>query len=465
MTTFEHTGFWWDASEPGTKWPGTLRFDPVSGAVLSRVIPADPRLFFADAKEFELLHGETTGGLRVTLLSAFERDHSEIYANAAILGFHAESADPPITVAAAVIEQLDEWWHPRALTHDPALNHPDVSVQYRQPADVELHDDGVIRTTLRSAGLPSYGPREVSIREEIRIEMKAWAPQPLSVFRARMHSCQDLLSVAALTLCNVEELRLVPPYEDKRNAVIGRFYAVPIYKDPASRGADFLFRSPDVETRLPSMFGAWLESAERFSVVRSLYFSGAYGKTFLELRLLAFAQAAEGYHRRAYEGQDLYMDAGVYERDVLPQLRSTIPTSVGSDHRQALKKRMEFGNEVSFGRRLRTLVKDHEAALAAAVPDPCSWVQTIIDYRNGFTHHPVTDEAVPDRDKIELIQCNYVLQILLELCFLKSMTLEEETIAALAKKCDRYRKIRERFFSHHAAKEQGAKAQGAAGGD
>lgn len=108
-------------------------------------------------------------------------------------------------------------------------------------------------------------------------------------------------------------------------------------------------------------------------------------------------------------------------------LTRVIPT------RQALKKRMEFGNEVSFGRRLRTLVKDHEAALAAAVPDPCSWVQTIIDYRNGFTHHPVTDEAVPDRDKVELIQCNYVLQILLELCFLKSMTLEEETIAALAK--------------------------------
>ena len=53
MTTFEHTGFWWDAREPGTRWPGTLRFDPVSGAVLTRVIPNDPRLFFADAKEYE----------------------------------------------------------------------------------------------------------------------------------------------------------------------------------------------------------------------------------------------------------------------------------------------------------------------------------------------------------------------------------------------------------------------------
>jgi hypothetical protein len=334
---------------------------------------------------------------------------------------------------------------------------PDAGIQYRQSADVELHDDGGIRTWIRSAGLPSYGPREVSIREEIRIEMKGSAPQPLSVFRARMHACQDLLSVAALTFCNVSELRLVPPYEDKRDALIGRFYAVPIYKDPASRWPDFLFRSRDVEERLPAMFGAWLESAEALSVVRSLYFSGVYGRTYLELRLLAFTQAAEAYHRRIYEGEDLYMDAADYARDVLPLLQDAIPKSLGSDHRQALQKRMEFGNEVSFGKRMRTLFREHEAGLAGAIPDPCGWIQRIVDYRNGLTHHPVASEE-PERDKIELVQCNYVLQILLELCFLKSMSLDSETITALAKKCERYRKIRERFFSDAAAQAPAAKA-------
>ena len=59
---------------------------------------------------------------------------------------------------------------------------------------------------------------------------------------------------------------------------------------------------------------------------------------------------------------------------------------------------------------------------------------------------------------ILLVRCNGLLQILLELCFLKSMTLETQTIAALARKCDRYRKIRERFFGEDAAKESGAKA-------
>jgi hypothetical protein len=36
MQAFEHTGFWWDPRDPDTKWPGTLRFDPIEGAVLTR---------------------------------------------------------------------------------------------------------------------------------------------------------------------------------------------------------------------------------------------------------------------------------------------------------------------------------------------------------------------------------------------------------------------------------------------
>ena len=43
MTAFEHSGFWWDPREPETKWPATLSFDPVNGAVLTRRIAEMPR--------------------------------------------------------------------------------------------------------------------------------------------------------------------------------------------------------------------------------------------------------------------------------------------------------------------------------------------------------------------------------------------------------------------------------------
>jgi len=451
MTTFEHAGFWWDPAEPATRWPGTLRFDRATGAVLKLTRFADLRHLFADGKEFELLHGETTGGLAISLIDCFERRHDEIYANSVLAGFHAPSTDPLITAAAGIIEQLDEWWQPRAIANDDSLSHPDIGIQYRQPADVEVHDDGVIKTSIRSSGLPSFGPRQVSIREEIRIEMKAAAPQKLSVFRKRMHACQDFVSVAALTPCNLTALRLVPPYEDKRDAVIATFHAVPLYKDPGARWPDFLFRSPDIESRLPAVFGAWLEGAERLSVVRSLYFSGTYGKSFLELRLLAFTQAAEAYHRRVHEGRDLYMDAAAYAQDVLPLLQGAIPAGLDAAHRQVLRKRLQYGNEFSFRKRITGLFRAHEAALAAAIPDPCSWIERIVEYRNALTHHPVVSEE-PDRDKTVLLQCNFVLQTLLEFCFLQSMWLDGKAIAALAAKCERYRKVRKRFFPERAGR-------------
>ena len=91
------------------------------------------------------------------------------------------------------------------------------------------------------------------------------------------------------------------------------------------------------------------------------------------------------------------------------------------------------------------LFEEHAGALGAVVPSPVSWIERLVAYRNDFTHHPVVDERT-DLDKEELVQCNFVLRILLELCFLKAMAFESKDIERLAKACHRYRQIKARFF-------------------
>ena len=173
--------------------------------------------------------------------------------------------------------------------------------------------------------------------------------------------------------------------------------------------------------------------------------SAAYGKSFLELKLLALAQAAEAYHRRVYEGQDRYMAPAEYEKDVLPQLQAAIPATLQQSHRQALSNHVKFGNEFSFRRRLTAFFEEHEVALAVVVPSPGDWIARIVDYRNSLTHHPVASNP-PGVDRPALVRCNYVLRILLELCFLKSMSIGSSEILALASRSSRYGQIRERFF-------------------
>ncbi len=401
---------------------------------------------FGKSREFDVLHGETTSALEITLIDCFERSRTDIFANGVIVGFHAHQRDPPILVAAAVIENLTEWWGQSALTHEPELKFPDIGVRYKQPTATNVYAAPTISASIRSSPLASFERRSVSIEEEVRIELTASEPQPLSVFRQRIHACQDLLSVASLTLCNVQELRLCPPSNDDRQKVVGNFYAVPVFKNPAEGWPHFLFQFKDIATRATDVFSAWLNSAESLGAVSSLYMSGAYGKSFLELKLLALAQAAEAYHRRVYEGHDLYMDGDDYAQNILPGLIAAIPGTLDASHRQSLRNRLTFGNEFSFRKRLTMLFDEHDAALAAVIPSPRAWIDRIVNYRNDLTHHPVVEDR-PDIDKIALVQCNYVLRIVLELCFLKSMAFDAGSIKRLANGCHRYRQIKERFFS------------------
>ena len=73
-------------------------------------------------------------------------------------------------------------------------------------------------------------------------------------------------------------------------------------------------------------------------------------------------------------------------------------------------------------------------------------MKRIIDYRNQLTHHPVIGDQY-EANRLELVRCNYVLQTLLELCFLKSMSIDAEDIKAIADKCFRYQQVRHRFFT------------------
>ena len=115
----------------------------------------------------------------------------------------------------------------------------------------------------------------------------------MSVFRKRVGACQDLVSIALLTRCNVQVLRICPPSANGKRKVVAEYHAVPIFRDPSGWWVDHLFRFPDIAAQAREVFTAWFENAERLSAVRSLYLSAAYGKNFLEIKLLALAQAAE----------------------------------------------------------------------------------------------------------------------------------------------------------------------------
>jgi len=56
----------------------------------------------------DLCRGKSKSHVVRNLLNTFEQSYSETYANAVIVGFHAESADPRVTSAACVVGLLQD---------------------------------------------------------------------------------------------------------------------------------------------------------------------------------------------------------------------------------------------------------------------------------------------------------------------------------------------------------------------
>jgi hypothetical protein len=462
MKSFEQRGVWWTPADPRRQRVGTLHFDPLDGATLKLIVPAEKPDLFPELESYELLFGLTTDGKAITLVRCHDRSSTgtlgktprplEIFANEVIVGSHCTVSDPLLSSVFATYRHLNEWYGRSGMSVDSAVKPPDWAARYSSADPVIVHDDGRFRLSIRSRMSGSFGRHRARMRERIRIEIEAVTPTPLSEFRQLVHACGDFLSIACFALSNTRTMILEFPATDTTPKHSASFHAVPIYKNRASRawqGAHMLFHYSDIEDRAQAIFGAWLSQREKLHAARALYFAGVYGGGFVETKLLALTQAAEAFHRR-FHPPGVFMDPARFQAEVLKPLKAAIPACVDSSFRQSLRDRLKFANEHSLRRRMNDLVDEHAEALKALVESPKDWVSPIVDHRNEFTHFPTEIEPNAERperpDPERILRYNFVLRLLLEACFLKAMGFSPKESAGFTTGCDTYRQLSVGFF-------------------
>ena len=105
---------------------------------------------------------------------------------------------------------------------------------------------------------------------------------------------------------------------------------------------------------------------------------------WLHVEFLSLMQALEGFHRATMTG--LYTSKAAYE-DIRQKLSNAIPENVESDHRDSLRARIKYGNEISLRKRLDALLTRIQLPLRQHILGgdgglPGRWVDT----RNYSTH-------------------------------------------------------------------------------
>lgn len=458
MAGFEHQGVWWDPKQPERQRVGTLRFDEREGATLTLIIPPDETGFEPPMESYDVIHGRSTAGARVTLLKCFDQSTQgslghlprpiEVFVNEVIVGFHCDSTDPLLSTASATFRHLQSWFGRSGIEIDRPTSPKDVTVRYKSSPPEVLHDDDRYVVSLTAGWTGSLSRDEAIVREGIHLEVKAKAPARLSELRRVLSACGDLLSVFCQRFCAMDAMVLLPPAVASQPRLLGTHHAVPIYSDQCRTYSpvDTLVPVAALAARVPEVFSRFIQQSAILHDARALYLSGVYGGGFIENKLIALTQAAEAFHRRFYSGE--YMAGDAFAATVLPYLKTALPSTLSSDHRASLLARLAYGHEYSQRKRICELFKAHEGTLQALARDPLAFVGPMVAHRNAFTHFPApsgTDEPA-EKDSEAVLRYNLLLKLLLEACLLEAAGLPADEIAALARASYRLKQLAARFF-------------------
>jgi len=190
---------------------------------------------------------------------------------------------------------------------------------------------------------------------------------------------------------------------------------------------DFFIPRSEVDADFATLVANWFHETASVLVPSQLALSILSTKTlWLHIEFLSLIQALEGFHRGRYPGN--YMPDLAYDA-VKGALSGAIPATVAADHRDALRSRIRYGNQISLSKRLNELQSFLGDSLASLIIGGDGKIpRTWIDTRNYHTHWD-EDLRANAVDGQEMYNANVRMEHFLRAIYLLMMGIQPETLA------------------------------------
>lgn len=471
----EFQGEWYlpDVGEQRRRIGGTLRWGERADLSLHDTFqPMIGNIFSDEVTSYESIYGETTTGHRVSILNAVRSGVNLAFGSAGMvqperivssfvaIGAHID----PSTLYREMRFRVPglEAWIGRGHPQQTLISKTDstaAGVEYKIygipeelspiPAQSMSLGWGIDRSF--SGDLVS----DISVKTSACIRIEANTPKDVDWFLSQFGKVKVLLSM--LCGCSMAADHITAKVAESGQEV----QLLIALRDPdtckfKNQNKFFMLRN-SMGVELRDVFERWFGLYDRVAMPSQLALSVmASEKLWLHVEFLSLMQALEGFHRA--------IDAGFYASEVdyekiRQSLCGAIPADIPQDHRDALKARIKYGNEISLRKRLDMLVARLSLGIRKQILGrdgsvPSSWVHT----RNYYTHW---DQASKDGvlDGMEMHQAGVRMRILLRALYLDFVGIPQESIAlALNNACDESQYLLQLNAKIHRQQNPGSKA-------
>jgi hypothetical protein len=439
---FEMRGVFWLPETKEQHVSGTLHFSPNDGVELRLIeqfgdFLRSPPVVHGIVEDAECtLFACTARRLKSSALKL-----AEFRADVAIIGALVSSVEEAVFSNARVrFDCLDDW------VGFAAFSVPDADfLRGGSPSRFDICEQAKVPTTVDSLGCTislvgdqhgAYSRQHINWEHHSFLDIACLKLSSVHDLRRTVSELRHLISlltwqrVRLAYLCFASQ-KQPAGYDSGGNPWCGVFGVGEAQTQAYHASQWMLTEFSDVRTYFPAILRGWFAGDGRLRDARGLLTEliESEGK-FLEFEFLALVQIAEALHR--IRNPRRYMSEADYE-SVKSALNSAIPLGLGEDHRQSLKSKIKYGNELTLRMRLKELCLELPDKLRSLfVSDPASFTSTVVDGRNYLTHR---DEELASRElkPEQLRRTCQVLKLLLTIHFFHDLGIPFDGIERISR--------------------------------
>lgn len=439
---FEYKGIWWLPDKPQNKIPGVLtrRRHKTSLELFGGegyTLPFE-RVFPGTVP---LLHGhietddactlyEVAETQRPTMSGGFRR--SIVQSAWSFIGVHFPSPDA-IRFSSLDLSfiGLEHWMFDKPIIENEQLRENDRFVGFRStfrfetPEFIPIPALGCISFSFATSH--SQRLTEVGYTSVPYVTLSFNEPKDLQTCYQLMRDCRSLLTLlagGALPLTHFRGSADTVGY----GARVQIFYQDMIIQpsEPIHR-VDIPLPLSAVKERMADIVPLWFQKCVSLRTVLNLFVGTYYNQTmFVESQFLSLTQALELYSRLIEAGK--YVPEPEYD-GIRKAIEVAIREVTRCGLRDALCKRLKYGNEYSLRKRIRGILQGLESdTLAMICGNAKSYTKRIVDTRNYLTHYGSDPDSEPWYDPSEQFFAVQSLQVLLMILVLRDVGVPEQTI-------------------------------------
>ncbi len=463
-STFEGKGFWWLPESPNNRVGGTLNYSKDGillelHGTLTLASSRRPGPFPENLDSFPLIHG-MSDAVKYTLVRAscisLTRNFSEITGSSfsaiyLLLGTHVSDAELPSDSVSFSCSHLDDFLGQASFT---------------------IEDDGV-GSTLRGTTIGYVAPTHLAFAlpsesAQLKFEQNLWrsrdrskicltarntisltpeSPQPFHWHLERIWQMCSLLTLLADEIVRPERIEVSVSGGPYPHVLF--YNAQKPQRESNQPSSNLLFNASHVCDQLGDILNRWFTASPTLRSAIYLYIDGMRQAGSSEGRFLTLSQAFEAFSRATTTSE--YMATEDYEQ-VKSKIIEAIPSHVASDHRDSLKSRIKYGNEISLRKRL---MKTFDSLPVDAIDCIChslkEFVSGIVDTRNYLTHY--SDELRPLALRgADLHWTSEQLAMLTRILLLRSLGIDIARIVEHVRSHSRLMQYRQLYLRHPKSK-------------